>query len=462
LLERLERRLPVLTGGARDLPARQRTMHDAIGWSYELLGPAHQAAFRQLSVCVGGCTLEAAEVLLELSSTDVLDIVGVLVDHSLVRVWEDSSAELRLTMLEVIREYGLAQLATSPDAAAARARHARFFLQLAEAAGPHIMGTVQQGQWLQRLERERGNLVAALQWASECGDDELGLRLVSALGPFWYFRGYFSEGRRWIDHFLASTAHAEDAKPFRGLLLYGAAKLALEQGDHARVHAVAAEAETLASALGDARGMSQALEMQGVVARLRGDPLGGRALLEQALVWGRQAGDRGQLERVLFGLGHASREVGDLSRAELVFQELLVDSRKSGPSHGEARVLMGLAQVAGDGGDYERARQRYGEALVVLAPIRDPSGLAACFDGLAALARRGENMQRATQLLAVAATLRESVESALAPADRLRFEEILAEARTVLGDPAFEAAWAGGRVFALDDAIAYALAVEAV
>jgi predicted ATPase/DNA-binding XRE family transcriptional regulator len=323
LLERLERRLPLLTGGARDLPARQRTMRDAIGWSYELLRPQEQAVFRKLSVCVGGCTLEAAEAIAgegsALAAHELLDRVAALVDGSLVRVAEDAGGEPRVTMLEVVREYGLEQLGAGSEEAGARERHAHYFLHLAEEAGPHLLGSAQQGSWLARLEREHGNLAAALRWARERGQDALGRRLAGALGPYWYFRGHFSEGRAWIDGFLAATAGAPlagAAASMRLWLLYGAGKLALEQGDTARVSAVAAEALALAKTLDHALGVAQALELQGSVARLHGDPLGGRALLEQALLWSRRVGDRGQLERVLFGLGQASLEA-EIGRAHV-------------------------------------------------------------------------------------------------------------------------------------------------
>jgi len=319
------------------------------------------------------------------------------------------------------------------------------------------MGSAQQGPWLGRLEREHGNLLAALRWARDRTDAEAGLRLGGALGPFWYFRGYFTEGREWTDHFLAATAQAEQAAPFRLWLLYGAGKLALEQGDDARVGEVAAEARALAATLGDALGMAQALELQGTLTRRRGDPLGGRALLEEALFWSRRAGDRGQRARVLYGLGHAAREAGDLSRAELAFEELLEDSRRDGPTHGEARVLASLGQVAHARGDDERAIVRYREALGVFAPIGDPPAVAACFEGLAALARRWGDLKRTARLCAAAARLRESAASTLTPAERPAFEEDVAAARAGLGEEVFARAWTAGQALPLVEAVAYAV-----
>jgi tetratricopeptide (TPR) repeat protein len=279
--------------------------------------------------------------------------------------------------------------------------------------------------------------------------------LVAALGPFWYFRGYISEGRHWIDTFLTATASDPDPPSSRLWLLYGTGKLALEQGDYARVHEVADQALALAEALDHSLGMSEALELQGCLARARGDPLGARALLEQALLCARRADDRVAIERVLFWLGHAARESGDLVRAELAFEELLVASRQ-GPLHGTALLLLSLGHVARERLDDKRAATRYREALEVFATIGDPSGLAACFEGLSGLARQRGDMQRTAHLAAAASGLRESAASALTPAERRAFDEDLAAARAALGDATFATLWTEGRALPLDDAVTYA------
>jgi non-specific serine/threonine protein kinase len=373
-----------------------------------------------------------------------------------VNVREDAAGEPRLGFLEVVSEYGLERLAETSEEAHVREHHARYFLEVAEAASAHLIGSPQQGAWLQRLERDRGNLLAALDWARDHGEHQLGLRLVAALGPFWYFRGYISEGRYWIDTFLAATALDANLPSSRILLLYGAGKLALEQGDYTRVSEVANQALALAEALGDSVGMSQALELQGSLARVRGDPLGARGLLEQALLWARRAGDRVALERVLFWLGHAAREARDLVRAELAFEDLLLASRQGGPLHGTALLLLSLGQVARERTDDQRATTRYREALELFATIGDPSGFAACFEGLAGLARQRGDMERTTRLAAAASGLRESAASALTPAELRAFDEDIAAARGALGDAAFATLWTEGRALPVDDVVAYA------
>jgi predicted ATPase len=463
LLKRLKRRLPVLTGGPRDLPARQRTMRDAIGWSYELLGASEQSVLQQLSVCVGGCTLDAAEAIVRraprdgaIASGDLLESVAVLVDHSLVCVREDSSAEPRLTMLEIVREYGLECSAAGGASTPARERHALYYLNYAELASARLMGPGQSGG-LEQLDLELGNLRAVLEWAAERDAHELGLRTATALAPYWFFRGYFAEGRAWIDRWLALTSGNAEVNAWRLSALYGAAQLALEQGDYPRVAAVAAETESLARELENALGMAQALEMQAVLLRLGGDALGGRAVLEQALLWSRQSGNGGQIARTLSAMGNLSRELGDFPRAEIVLEELLADARKNGPMHGEARALAFLGQLAREQGDYKRAGQRYCEAIGVFQKLRDPVGLAYSFEGVAALARVLGDMQGTTLLYGAAASLRESVASTLTPAERRSCETDLAAAQAALGEEAFTDAWTTGQALAVDSAIAVAL-----
>src|SRR4029077_15350486 len=168
LRQRIESQLSILTSGALDLPERQRTMRGTIEWSYQLLGPNEQTVFRDLAVCVGGCSLECAQAIAASdggSSKQFLDHTAVLVDHSLVNVREDASGEPRISLLEVVREYGLERLVQAGGLEQAREHHAEYCLQLAEAASQHLMRSPQQGLWLQRLEQERGNMLAALEWA---------------------------------------------------------------------------------------------------------------------------------------------------------------------------------------------------------------------------------------------------------------------------------------------------------
>ncbi len=195
LLARLDKRLPLLVGGARDLPARQRTMRDAIAWSYDLLDAGEQQLFRRLAVFAGGWTLEAAEGGCgEGDPGAVLDVLASLVDKSLARQAHGEAGEARFDMLETIREYGLERLAASGEEADVRRAHALHYLALAEQAEPALKGPDSLA-WLARLEAEHNNLRAALAWARDNAEVEVGLRLAGALRDFWWRRSLLSEGR---------------------------------------------------------------------------------------------------------------------------------------------------------------------------------------------------------------------------------------------------------------------------
>src|SRR6266700_1910 len=206
LLERLEHRLAVLTGGARDLPERQQTMRNTIAWSYDLLSQEEQRLFRLVSVFVGGCTLEAVEQMdraLGGKRALVLDEVTSLLDKHLLRKAEQGSDAPRVLLHETIREYGLEALVANQELEAARQAHAEYYLRLSEEAEAHLEGAEQVG-WLERLEREYANLRAALQWALEQHAHEMALRLSGALFHFWEGHGHVKEGKTLLERALAS------------------------------------------------------------------------------------------------------------------------------------------------------------------------------------------------------------------------------------------------------------------
>src|SRR5262249_2177963 len=199
VLARLERRLPLLTGGARDLPARQQTLRNTIAWSYDLLGPDEQTLFRRLGIFVGGCTLEAAEAVCNPDGglgLDVLDGVTSLAAHSLLHQEDGPEGEPRFAMLETIREYALEQLQASGELDLLQRRHADTYLDLVRQAttwpptgGLSPVESRDQVRWLDRLERDHENLRAALRWAIERADAELGFRLTRGLSNLWQTRG---------------------------------------------------------------------------------------------------------------------------------------------------------------------------------------------------------------------------------------------------------------------------------
>ena len=212
LLDRLERRLPLLVGGPHDLPDRQRTMRDAIAWSYGLLDSPEQRLFRWLAVFMGGCTVAAVEEVCAgaADSPSVLAGLAALVDKSLLRRQDEAHVggpAPRLAMLETLREYGLERLAEHGEEEAARQRHATHYLALAEAAEPALSGPDAE-VWGPRLERDHDNLRASLRWGLDRGDGAIGLRCAAALWRFWSARGHLGEGRRWLREALAIPGEA--------------------------------------------------------------------------------------------------------------------------------------------------------------------------------------------------------------------------------------------------------------
>jgi predicted ATPase/DNA-binding CsgD family transcriptional regulator len=256
MLARLqESSLGLLTSGAHDLPTRQQTLRSAIQWSYDLLNADEQRTFRSLSVFVGGCTLQAALTMIEPPTS--LDMLDSLVNKSLLRQIETYS-EPRLTMLETIHEFGLEELTSTHELEAARRAHANYYLSFAEEAESHLTG-VNQKAWIKRLDREQDNLRAALHWAIEHQEGELAQRMAGALQMFWLTRGYWSEGRRWLEESLAMDSGAALAPAVRAKTLYGAGALTRFQGDFARARMLLEQSLTLYRPLADKTGVLMAL-----------------------------------------------------------------------------------------------------------------------------------------------------------------------------------------------------------
>jgi predicted ATPase len=256
MLARLqESSLGLLTSGAHDLPARQQTLRSAIQWSYDLLNADEQRTFRSLSVFVGGCTLNAA--LTTIKPATALDRLDSLLNKSLLRQTE-TDGEPRLTMLETIREFGLERLTHMHELESTRRAHAEYYLSFAEDAERWLTGADQKN-WLRRLEREQDNLRAALHWAIEHGEVEIAQRMAGALQPFWFRRGRWSEGRRWLEDALAMEPGSTLNPSVQANALYGAGMLARFQGDFARARMLCEQSLTLYRALADQTGVLKTL-----------------------------------------------------------------------------------------------------------------------------------------------------------------------------------------------------------
>lgn len=394
LLARLERRLPLLMGGARDLPERQQTMRRTLAWSYDLLPLGEQALFRRLAVFEGGCTLEAAEAVGEMN-TDVLEGLASLVDKNLLYRDAGASGELRVAMLETMREFSWEQLTESGEAAATERRHAEYFLRLAETANPELRGP-DQGTWVERLETEHDNLRAVLRWALDGGESELGLRVAADLGRFWYMAGHTGEGRGWLQTLLAQAPTA--APEVRAKALNGASVLAFQQSDLEQAATLGEDSLAISRTLGDATGIAVRLNNLGNVMREWSEYGRATGLYEESLTLDRNLGNTLGIAITLNNLGSTARHQGDYDRAMALHEESLALRREVGDTWGVAYTLNNLGQVAYEMGDVERAAVAIEESLTLRRELGDKHGMALGLPVLGNVARARGDLEYAAAL----------------------------------------------------------------
>jgi predicted ATPase/transcriptional regulator with XRE-family HTH domain len=471
LRDRLGRRLPLLVGGPRDLPPRQQAMRATIGWSCDLLADDGRFLFRRLAVFNGGCTLDAAAAVAgddgpgaAATTTapgapdvppDVLVGIAALRDHGLLREAEGPGGEARFGMLETIREFGLECLAEAGEEAAIRRRHLAWCVALAERAEPELVGA-DQPRWVRRLEAEHPNLRAALDWAIGQADAEAALRLVGALYRFWATLGLYHEGRRWFERALALEAGA--APGVRGHALLGAGVMDYFLGDYPRADARWRESLATFRALDDTRGVAYSYGNLGLAADADGDYPRATANYEQALARFRQLDDRTYTGYMLHNLGLIAHFEGALDRAEALFGESLAISRELGHERSVAMALGNLGAVVLDRGDPAGALALHREALTTGRGLGDRPWLAKGLESFAQ-ALAASDPVRAARLFGAVEAVRRETGAAVSPNDRAVNDRYVAAARTGLGERAWTAAYADGQAMALEEAVAFALAV---
>ncbi len=426
LLARLEHRLPLLTHGPRDLPARRQTLRDTIAWSYDLLSTGDQDLFRQLAVFVRGCTLEAAQAVCqpaapmshdrERAEQAVLDGVASLVDQSLLQVRtepEDTDTAARFAMLETIREFALEQLLASPEAAEVRERHGAYFLALADKVQPYLLG-VQRDEWLTRLEQDEDILRAALDWAAQepAQSDALALgwSIAGVLSWYWYMRGQLQEGRSWLERLLALAAgdeqlSASDAgQAALGLGYHWLAGIHLAQGDPGAALPLAEQSVGIFRALGagQKRWLAHALSQLGLTQISLGQPATARPELEESLALSNEVGGAmGQtfVAAVLLHLGQAAQATGDLPGARGYYEQSLALYRGIGDSLGIAMLANALQRVAATPSDEEASRQMLAENLSHVRDTRDRYDQALLLLRTGVAAARQSDLPQAQSLL---------------------------------------------------------------
>jgi non-specific serine/threonine protein kinase len=460
LLARLEYALPLLTGGARDHPARLRTMRDAIAWSHDLLDDTEQTLFRRLAVFVGGFRLDAAEVMGGQGdgemSPSVLDGIWSLVEKSLVKLVDDPVAsEPRYQVLETVREFGLERLAASGEERAVRAAHARYYLGLTEEAEPELTGPLQV-VWFDRLETDHANLRSALGWAI-AHDEETGLRMAGALVRFWDHHSHVSEGRRWFD---AALAAGRCSGSVRAKALWGAGTLAIGAGDYEGAERVLTEGLALAREAGDPYLAGFALNGLGSVALYGDDYERAEALHEEGLALLRQIGDTDGVAALLGNLAFGAEVRGDYGRARFRYEESLALYRKMGSSHGTGSMLSRLGRVLLAQGAFRQAEDLFKEGLALSQGLGHKGYAGSCLGGLAGVATAQGQRERATRIFGALDALYEASSIAQPPSDRAANARNLESLRTTMDAASFTAAWEAGRAMPFDQLIAETLAAE--
>jgi predicted ATPase/DNA-binding XRE family transcriptional regulator len=498
LVDRLSDQLTLHTDGMRAVSARQKTLHNAVAWSYDLLTDEEQELFARLSIFVGGFTLYAAESIFSGMSTrkTIADLMASLVDKSLLQRTFDARGEPKFTMLVTIQQFAREHLRRLGDETETQNWHLAHFVDFAERADQEMHGP-DQFEWLDRLEVEHDNLRAAWDFAIE-NDIELASRLASALLEFWSMRGNPSEGRAWLAKLLERTNQwAQTAK--RAYLLVGAGQLAYIQQDSASARRQLEEALLIARGIGDKKKIAFALLWLGRTAHDLRDDQAAHLCIEECLKiyqelndqWGiamamfhlsimdadqghyteaeeqsmkslfkfQQLGDKHRAGQVLNTLGELSRLRGNYQRAGKLYQEAIEIFREQRSRHPMAIPFFNLAWVSLHGGDDRKAWALFEESLELCNEYGIKVPMLHILSGFASVLGMTGKPEQAARLFGAVESLVESIGMAgrMNPSDQKEFDDYVAIVRAQLDDASFAAAWAEGRAMTMEQAIAYAL-----
>ena len=497
ILERLQSRLQLLTGGPLDLPARQQTLRNTIDWSHGLLNEAEQKLFRRFAVFIGGATMEAAEAICNTGrdlGIDLFDGLSSLVDKNLVQHAERPGSDARFTMLETIREYALERLATSGEEPATRRAHAAYCLVLAEEGNPEL-SSAERSLWLSRCDLEIENFRSALDWLFANQDLDWALRLCMALFRFWDMREHLIEGRSWLETMLGLAGSKYPKERAKLCIFLGA--LTTAQGDFPAAERFLEQSLRLYEHLQDQWGIAASLNALGVSGRDRGDYVAAQNHLERSLACWRTLPDRLAMARCLHNLANVAKIRGDYPRAQIalaeateIFQEVgdpsgaawsmnqqgdiereqgnldiardfyqgaLKAFRAAADRWGSARSLADLGYICCQQKDYEAAHAAYRESLEVFSQLGHKRGMARALEGFACLAAARGDPVRSLTLAAAATHLRELISAPLPLAEQSKLDQALSSAWGSLDDAEGKAAWAEGSAITIERAIEYSL-----
>ncbi|MEO8606550.1 MAG: LuxR C-terminal-related transcriptional regulator [Chloroflexota bacterium] len=457
LLTRLASRLDTLTGGARDLPARQQTLRNTIEWSYNLLDEGEKVLFARLAVFQGGSSLEAIEAICGQDlPIELFDGLESLLNKSLIQQKTPSWDEPRFVLLETIHEYARERLEASGEAEAIHRLHALYFAELAERAEPELR-QVEFAYWMERLGAEEDNLGAALEWSLEGGAVELGLRLVASLRDFWVMSGRFTQGHKWTQRALSESSTVLPHLHVRiltaaGVVLYVSSQRMLQK--HFFEDAI-----ELARNLDDKLNLAWALTFLGAASIRHGAEYEeGLSAIQEALGIFRMLAHKPGIAQTLNILGELWRLQGNDDRAQIAYEECLLLAGETGEVRREAMMLGNLGFIAMHRADTKDAIQLFRKALTKSYQLgHDKRLIIANVLLLAgAIAESGE-LERAVRLFGAADALFLPTGVGLSSADQPEHERVLAAVRGQLDEETFQVCWNDGRSFTLEQAVAFAL-----
>jgi predicted ATPase/class 3 adenylate cyclase len=497
MLKRLDDSLKLLTGGPKDLPARQQTLRGAIDWSYDLLETPERMLFARLGVFVGGFTLEAAEAVCnQQDELDVLSGVEILMDNSLIKVSSAEDDEPRFELLQTIREYALEKLQENGELDDLRGRHAAYFNQQAEEVMWNLYGNTSV-VFLGYLEREQDNYRAALTWSLESPDRlGVGIQIAYRIFWFWYRFGHFHEGREWCERLISRTGEMSN-HPLKGMVLMTAGMMAmwetdldvavdyslesleiwrfleepegmgfslltlgvvlLNQGRDDQARPYLQESIEVFDEFGATWPQGTALVHLGNVALGQGDIDAAQAYLERGEKIARMGGDPWQIAFAVNNRGEVARVQGDYAKAHRYYVETEQYYQQADAVGDQARLVHTMAYIAQHEGDLETAETKFREALESFLELGNKRGIAECLAGLGGLAAERGDFDQAVPLLSASDALLSSFGAAWWPADRVEVERNLDITRSAVEPDDFDSLWEKGKAFSLEEAVDFSL-----
>jgi predicted ATPase/DNA-binding XRE family transcriptional regulator len=450
---RLDDRFALLISGSRVAPSRQQTLRATLDWSYELLTEAERELFQQLSVFVGGFTLDALESVAQLDSNQsVLHVFSRVVEKSLV-IFEKRD-NVRYQMLESIRQYAGEKLQESGNARWFHDRHLAYFLMYAVKAEPHLF-SVEQRAWANRLEIEHDNLRAALSWSLESDQVKAGLQMAGALAWFWHKNGHLREGSRWLEKTLTldnSMSGTERAKALRA-----SSMISRGMGDYIQAKALADSSIKLYREIGDNQGIGLSLIDLGATLHLEGKREKAIKLLQESLDLLQSTGEMWGIAYAQVLLGDAWFRLGDIERAATQWEASLRLTRELGDNSLMAWSLGGLADVARLRREYNRSIEMFKESLMVYRELGNKSEPPFTLEALGLAAAALGKSQHAARLWGAAASWREAINEPLPLTYQRDYAASVTQARTQLGEEVYASAWSQGYAMSPEQAVALAL-----